>query len=35
VRHRDHTTIALSGWHPFEINTENEAAAMRHVVFYD
>ena len=35
VRHRDHATIALSGWHRVVMNTEHEAAAMRHVVFYD
>ena len=35
VRHPDHATISLAGWHRVEMNTENEAAAMRHVVFYD
>lgn len=35
VRHRDHRTIGLSGWHRVWMNTEREAPASRHVVFLD
>lgn len=35
VRHPDHKTIRLDGWHRVAMNTENESAAMRHVVFLD
>ncbi len=35
VRHSDHKTIALSGWHRVLMNTENEAQAMRSVAFLD
>ena len=35
VSHPDHATITLAGWHRVRMNTENEAAAMRHVAFYD
>lgn len=35
VRHPDHKTIVLEGWHEVFMNTENRAAAMRHVVFLD
>lgn len=35
VRHRDHKTIWLDGWHQVFMNTENEAPGMRHVVFLD
>ena len=35
VRHPDHKTIYLDGWHQIFMNTENEAPGMRHVVFLD
>ena len=35
VRHRDHKTINLPGWHRIEMNTENQAMAMRNVTFLD
>ncbi|MCM2373655.1 hypothetical protein [Aporhodopirellula aestuarii] len=35
VRHRDHKTIVLNGWHQVLMNTENESIAMRHVAFID
>ncbi|HXG83648.1 MAG TPA: hypothetical protein VNI84_06435 [Pyrinomonadaceae bacterium] len=35
VRHSDHKTIVLNGWHRVFMNTENEAPGMRHVVFLD
>ena len=35
VRHPDHATITLHGWHRVVMNTENRASAMRHVVFLD
>ncbi len=35
VRHRDHATITLRGWHRVLMNTENGASAMRHVAFID
>ena len=35
VRHPDHATITLRGWHRVLMNTENEASAMRHVAFID
>ncbi|HVJ84795.1 MAG TPA: hypothetical protein VM452_04075 [Caulifigura sp.] len=35
VRHSDHKTIELNGWHRVFMNTENQAAAMRNVVFLD
>ncbi|MDQ3711035.1 MAG: hypothetical protein M3388_02260 [Acidobacteriota bacterium] len=35
VRHPDHKTIHLDGWHQVFMNTENEAPGMRHVVFLD
>jgi hypothetical protein len=35
VRHRDHATIHLAGWHEVAMNTESRASAMRHVVFLD
>lgn len=35
VRHPDHKTIVLDGWHRVFMNTENEAPGMRHVVFLD
>lgn len=35
VRHPDHKTIRLDGWHQVFMNTENEAPGMQHVVFLD
>ena len=35
VRHPDHKTIILNGWHQVMMNTENESLAMRHVAFID
>jgi hypothetical protein len=35
VRHPDHATIVLRGWHRVAMNTEQQARAMRHVVFLD
>lgn len=35
VRHGDHKTIKLVGWHKVVMNTEHQAAAMRHVAFLD
>jgi hypothetical protein len=35
VRHADHATIHLDGWHEVLMNRENEAPAMRHVAFLD
>jgi len=35
VRHPDHKTILLDGWHEVLMNTETQAAAMRHVAFID
>lgn len=35
VRHPDHKTIVLDGWHQVLMNTENESIAMRHVAFID
>jgi hypothetical protein len=35
VRHPDHKTILLDGWHQVMMNTENESLAMRHVAFID
>ncbi|HSH95283.1 MAG TPA: hypothetical protein VK968_14115 [Roseimicrobium sp.] len=35
VRHRDHATITLDGWHEVVMNTEGRASAMRHVTFLD
>jgi len=35
VRHADHATIVLQGWHRVLMNTEMQAAAMRHVAFLD
>jgi hypothetical protein len=35
VRHPDHTTIRLAGWHRVLMNTEQGARAMRHVAFID
>ncbi len=35
VRHPDHKTIVLDGWHQVLMNTENQSIAMRHVAFID
>ena len=35
IRHLDHATIVLPGWHRVLMNTETQAAAMRHVAFLD
>lgn len=35
VRHPDHATITLNGWHRVVMNTEHRAQAMRHVAFLD
>jgi hypothetical protein len=35
VRHPDHATIVLRGWQRVLMNTEHQAAAMRHVAFLD
>lgn len=35
VRHPDHATITLPCWHRVVMNTEQDARAMRHVVFLD
>jgi hypothetical protein len=35
VRHPDHKTILLRGWHRVLMNTEGEAPGARHVVFLD
>jgi hypothetical protein len=35
IRHPDHATIHLDGWHRVLMNTEQHARAMQHVVFID
>ena len=35
VRHADHKTITLHGWHQVLMNTENQSFSMRHVAFLD
>jgi len=35
VRHSDHATLQLRGWHRVLMNTEGQARAARHVVFLD
>ncbi len=35
VRHPDHKTIVLHGWHQVLMNTVTESMAMRHVAFID
>jgi hypothetical protein len=35
VRHADHKTIVLCGWHQVLMNTETQSVAMRHVAFID
>jgi hypothetical protein len=35
VKHADHKTIVLAGWHEVLMNTENESLAKAHVAFID
>jgi hypothetical protein len=35
IRHADHQTIVLHGWHRVLMNTEAQSKAMRHVAFLD
>ena len=35
IRHPDHKTLTLHGWHRVLMNTENQARAMRNVAFLD
>ncbi len=35
IRHPDHATIMLGGWHQVVMNTENQSRAMRNVAFLD
>jgi len=35
VRHSDHATVTLHGWHRVLMNTESESSAMRNVAFLD
>jgi hypothetical protein len=35
IRHPDHATVVLRGWHRVAMNTEQDARAMQHVVFLD
>jgi hypothetical protein len=35
IRHPDHKTVKLNGWHRVLMNTESQAASKRHVVFLD
>jgi hypothetical protein len=35
VRHPDHATVVLPGWHRVSMNTESQAKAMSHIVFLD
>ncbi len=35
VRHSDHATITLNGWHQVVMNTENQSRAMQNVAFLD
>jgi len=35
VRHPDHRTITLRGWHRVLMNTEGQSKAMRNVAFLD
>jgi hypothetical protein len=35
VRHADHRTVTLHGWHRVLMNTENQSRAMRNVAFLD
>jgi hypothetical protein len=35
VRHADHKTITLHGWHRVLMNTEHQSRTMRNVAFLD
>jgi hypothetical protein len=35
IRHPDHATVVLHGWHRVAMNTEQNARAMQHVAFLD
>jgi hypothetical protein len=35
IRHADHRTITLHGWHSVLMNTETQSRAMRNVAFID
>ena len=35
VRHADHATITLHGWHRVSMNTEGRSKAMKNVAFLD
>ena len=35
IRHADHATISLNGWHQVVMNTESQSKAMRNVAFLD
>jgi hypothetical protein len=35
IRHLDHATVMLHGWHRVLMNTENQSRAMRNVAFLD
>jgi hypothetical protein len=35
IRHADHATITLHGWHQVLMNTEGQSRAMRNVAFLD
>jgi hypothetical protein len=34
IRHADHATIALHGWHRVLMNTEGQSKAMKNVAFW-
>ena len=35
IRHPDHATVTLNGWHRAFMNTENSSSAMRYLAFLD
>jgi hypothetical protein len=35
VRHPDHETITLNGWHRVLMNTESRSSALRYLAFLD
>ncbi len=35
IRHPDHATVTLHGWHRVVMNTEGQSRAMQHVAFLD
>jgi hypothetical protein len=35
IRHADHATIMLNGWHQVLMNTEAQSKAMKNVAFLD